>query len=149
MSEKRLDVNENSEDQSHIVPVEPEELPVAEVDEQPAPPATEDDEPIKLVEEPIAIEESSGKPAQRYTHIGRLGAAKAVEYKRALNITGKGATRCRIFHSRIAVDSLESMESRINEWLDGEEIDIKQVGHLIGTMEGKTPRPNIVVMVWY
>ena len=41
------------------------------------------------------------------------------------------------------------MQRQINEWLDSDEIEVKQVGHLIGTMEGKRPEPNLRVMIWY
>jgi len=64
-------------------------------------------------------------------------------------VTGQGATRCRIFHSKIAAAPLENMEQAINEWLDSEKIEVKNVGHVIGTMEGKRPEPNVIVMVWY
>lgn len=76
-----------------------------------------------------------------------LGAKSS--YKRPLNITGQGATRCRMFRSRIAAAALEHMEGQINQWLDSENIEVKQVGHLVGTVEGKTPEPNVIVMVWY
>jgi hypothetical protein len=79
---------------------------------------------------------------------GMLGDKKAT-FKRSLNVDGQGATRCRMFRSRIAAASLEHMEKQINDWLDGDKIEIKHVGHVIGVVEGKTPEPNLLVMVWY
>ena len=110
---------------------------------------TEDDEegdgePISLVDDESETGPSKVKLAQR----GALEHHKR-EFRRALNVDGQGATRCRIFHSRIAVDALEGTEDRINEWIDSDNIEIKHVGHVIGTMEGKTARPNIVIIVWY
>ncbi|MFW6132367.1 MAG: hypothetical protein ACOC8F_00615 [Planctomycetota bacterium] len=108
----------------------------------------EDDEPISLVEEGESEASSGGVRA--------FGAAAAVtktqkkkQFQRPLNVTGRGATRCRLFHSKIAQAPLEHLEESINEWLDSDEIEVKHVGHVIGTMEGKRPEPNLVVMVWY
>ena len=72
-----------------------------------------------------------------------------MNFARALNRTGMGATRCKLFHSRIALAPLDHMERSINEWLDAAEVEVKQVGHIIGTMEGKSPEPNLIMVVWY
>jgi hypothetical protein len=71
------------------------------------------------------------------------------EFKRPLNLTGQGATRCKFYHSKIAAPSLEFMENQINQWLDSEKVEVKQVSQVIGIMEGKTPVPNLIVMIWY
>ena len=114
------------------------------------------DDPIQLEddEEPISLEDSpeeSGFAAGGVKAFGVAGGdvAGKVEYKRALNVNGAGATRFRVFHSKIAIASLEFMEGQINGWLDGDQIEVKQVGHVIGTMEGKRPEPNLLVMVWF
>ncbi len=110
--------------------------------------ASDEDEPIKLVEE-----DEDAEPTDFGAGVKTFGvdadAAHKREYKRSLNTDGSGATRCRIFHSKIAQAPLENMESQINDWLDGDEIEVKQVGHIIGTMEGKRPEPNLMVIVWY
>ena len=119
-----------------------------------------DEEPLTLEAdlEPLAIDPLEpplglvGAAAE--THVVRQFATNALdtkktEFKRPLNKTGKGATRCKLFHSRIAVAPLEHMEQQVNEWLDGEDIEIKHVGQSIGVMEGKTSKPNLLVMVWY
>lgn len=114
-----------------------------------------DDEPISLIgdDEPISLVDSEDSSDFKPGGIKMIGAAaeEAHEevFKRALNVNGSGATRCRLFHSKISVASLEFMQHQINEWLDNNEIEIKQVGHLVGTMEGKRPEPNLLVMVWY
>jgi len=117
--------------------------------------SVDDEEPIALEggDEPLSLVDSEGTgglaPAG-LTTIGMAGGpAEKVAYKRSLNANGTGATRCRVFHTKIAIAPLENMEKQINEWLDGEEIEIKHVGHLIGTMEGKRPEPNLLVLVWY
>jgi len=102
------------------------------------------EEPISLVDE----EPESGESKVRQFGRGAIEHATH-EFRRQLNVTGQGATRCRIFHSRIAVDALEGTEERINDWLDADNIEVKHVGHMIGTMEGKTARPNVILIVWY
>lgn len=71
------------------------------------------------------------------------------EFKRPLNNNGVGATRCRIFHSKIQENPLLHMETMINDWVDEEGIEIKHIGQSIGTMEGKRSEPNLLVTVWY
>lgn len=135
-----IDPRELEEEQLEPVELTPEEAGVL----LPEPLPVEEEEPIELVEgtsggtSKISAMGSVAKMSQR-------GSA----YKRSLNANGTGATRCRIFHSRIAIAPLEYMENQINEWLDGDNIEIKHVGHVVGTMEGKTPEPNLVVMVWF
>jgi len=41
------------------------------------------------------------------------------------------------------------MIDQINEWLDENEVEIKFIGQVVGTMEGKTPEPNLIVTIWY
>jgi len=106
--------------------------------------AEEEDEPIRLVD-------SEGEPNSQLRAFGAaaLGGGREEKFKRPLNVNGQGATRCRLFHSKISLTPLEHMEQSINGWLDAEQIEIKHVGHIIGTMEGKRPEPNLIVMVWY
>jgi len=130
--------------------VNPQERPVSP-EEQP------DDEPINLVEskepspeEPIGVAKSAVRSASlKAFGAGAAAAAKRKQYTRPVNLPGTGAVRCRLFHSKIAPVPLEHMEEQINDWLDGEQIEIKHVGHVIGTMEGKRTEPNLIVMVWY
>ena len=104
-----------------------------------------DAEAISLVEDV-----SDAKPAR----LKAFGAAaikteKASEFNRPLNVNGQGATRCRVFYSKIAVAPLQYMENQINQWLDSEEAEIKHVGHVIGDLVGKTREQNLIVMAWY
>jgi len=127
-----------------------EEKPVSQKPPKPSEP--DEAEPIKLEEGPISLEEGASRAAAGVRTFGVAGGAHgamAHEYKRELNLTGQGATRCRLFHSRIAVAPLENMQNQINHWLDDEGIEVKQVCQTIGVMEGKTPEPNIIVLVWY
>ncbi len=102
-------------------------------------------EAISIVES----DELSGSSVKFGASLGVRSGSKAA-YKRSLNVAGTGATRCRLFHSRIAVAPLEYMEKQINDWIESDpNIEIKQVGHLVGTLEGKSPEPNIFVLVWY
>jgi hypothetical protein len=129
-----------------------------------------DDEPISLDDEPIKLDEGASKPLAGEDEPISLvdsddaghfagpavktfgvdaGPGAQIQFKRALNADGSGATRCRLFHSKIAVASLEFMEHQINEWLDSEKLEVKHVSQIIGTMEGKRPEPNLMVIVWY
>ncbi|MFA6134154.1 MAG: hypothetical protein WC869_09095 [Phycisphaerae bacterium] len=78
-----------------------------------------------------------------------LDTGKRTQFKRAPVNTGQGAVRCRLFHCKVAESSMEHLEDQINTWLDDGDIDVKHVGHMVGTMEGKHAEPNIIVMVWY
>ena len=106
----------------------------------------EEAETISLVDE---------EDVSSHDSLHAFGAAAAAansrksEFNRPLNVTGQGATRCRIFRSKIAAAGLDYMEKNINEWVDGDEIEIKHVGHVIGVLEGKTPESNVLVFVWY
>jgi len=129
--------------------------PLRPSDEEPVTISLDDDdeeEPIKLDEDPIPMDEgdeSEGGPSR----IQAFGTASRTEEKkeftRPLNLTGTGATRCRLFNSKITVAAIDHMISVINEWLDGEQIEVKHVSEVIGTMEGKKPEPNIIVTIWY
>lgn len=119
----------------------------------------DDDEPISLNsgtddEEPLSLVDDSEEADDPGPSKVRAFQAKQVveqkqEFQRELNVNGAGATRCRVFHSKIAEAPLEFMQNQINEWIDREGLEVKHVGHVIGTMEGKNPVPNVVVMVWY
>jgi len=140
-------------DPDEPVPVDPDDDIISLDDDSvpepvlvmPGPQPIEENEPISLVDTEPA---EGGESKIRVRTRSRLEGERR-EYTRPLNLTGQGATRCRIFHARISLGPLEHMQEAINEWLDSEEIEVKEVGHLIGIMEGKTPEPNVIVMVWY
>lgn len=103
-----------------------------------------DDEPLGLVGASEGAPEGLGLKV-----MGATETVAATHFKRPLNANGTGATRFRVFHSKISIAPLENLEHSINSWIDGDKIEVKHVGHLIGTMEGKRPEPNLLVMIWY
>ena len=109
------------------------------------------DEPLSIEgpdEEPLSISEGSSGRAISHT-AGIRGAAEGFSFSRPMQKTGQGATRCRIFRSKISVPAIEALQEHINEWLESDDIDVKEVGHLIGTMHGKIDEDNIIVLAWY
>ncbi|MFB3890448.1 MAG: hypothetical protein ACE15C_00345 [Phycisphaerae bacterium] len=115
-----------------------------------------DEEPISLVGEPEVAEGPAPaggvgiKPkAVRTFGTGAAKLDQKLEHKRQVNVTGAGATRCRVFYSKIAVAPLQHLEHQINEWLDATNFEVKHIAQTIGVMEGKTPEPNLIVTVWY
>jgi len=122
-----------------------------EADDAPSPPMASAPAPV-VEEEPIKLSESSGESSKTQVRAFGASALKAdakSEFKRQLNVDGAGATRCKVFHSKIAIAPLHFMETQINEWLDGANVEVKEIGHVIGVMEGKKPEPNLIVLVWY
>ena len=106
--------------------------------------------PLSLADEEDASGPISGRSSTRIQAFGaHTGTTEQHKYKRTPILTGTGAVRCRLFHSKITVAALDHMTETINEWLDNDEIEVKYVGQVIGTMEGKKPEPNILVTVWY
>ena len=72
------------------------------------------------------------------------------DYKRPLNITGKGATRCRTFHIRLSDKAMKYLDEQINDWTDqNPDIEIKFANTVIGEVEGKKIEPHLIVTVWY
>ena len=132
------------------VPDEDTPIPIGDDDEPitfgpaPVPASAEPEE-----EEPIGLAESDGTAKVKQARGLTEQITSNVEYKRPLNLTGTGATRCRTFHAKIAIASLEVMEHQINEWLDGGEVEVKYVSQTIGVMQGKMKEENLIVTIWY
>ena len=118
-------------------------------------PDSPDEEPISLVgeeDETVSLTPSVGTAKPSGVRAFGSGAVKLdqkIQFKRPLNKTATGATRCKVFYSKIAVASLVHMEHQINEWIDIEELDIKHVVQTVGVMEGKSAEANLIVTVWY
>ncbi len=106
-----------------------------------------DEEPISM-DDDTPLPQTANAPSAGKA-LGGLKIQSTAELKRPLNVTGAGATRLKVFHSKIAVSSLEFMETQINQWIDGSKIEVKSVGQVIGTMEGKIAVPSVIVFVWY
>jgi hypothetical protein len=103
-------------------------------------------EPIGLVAE----DETGQAGPQKIQAFGHgLGTMTKSEYRRPVNITGSGATRCKVFHSKIAPGPMEFLEKTINDWVDEAGIEIKFVTKTVGVLEGKRAEPNLIVMIWY
>ena len=103
------------------------------------------------VEVPISLVDEGDVPAHDVKAFGvkKIIGGKKEPFGRKPTMTGQGAVRCRVFHSRVAPNPLAYMEEQINDWLDKNEIEVKAVNQVIGVMEGKTPEPNVIITVWY
>lgn len=70
-------------------------------------------------------------------------------WKRNPNVTGTGAIHVKSFHCKLTGDSLEFLDSQINEWLDEHpEYEVKFVTTSIGEWTGKIKEPSLIVNVW-
>lgn len=107
------------------------------------------DEPLSLDEKPISLETGAEGPSAIRQSAGARTAAGEFEFKRPLQTTGTGASRFKLFRSKISVPALEGLEKQINAFLESDEIDVKYVGHTIAGVQGKTLEDNLLVMVWY
>ena len=116
---------------------------------------TENNAPLPLEEEylePISLEGGDGDSGASKIHAfgAGLGVSTASkEFSRPLNLTGAGATRCRIFHSKFSPGALDHMVDTINEWLDKNQIEIKAVNCVNGVLEGKKAEPAMIITLWY
>ena len=119
-----------------------EEIPAEELASRP------EDEPLSLVDDDQQAE--VGSKIHAFGSGTRGATGHRASFKRTPNKDGKGAVRCRVFHSKIAENSLERLEEMVNEWLDANpHVEVKHVGHLVGDMVGKKTEPNVIVIVWY
>ena len=131
---------------------EPVPVPVPPQPGEPQPAKVEFAHRPKLPDEKIAIvDDVEIDPTKKkaFVSAAQMDDGHKKDFKRPLNNDGKGATRCRIFHSKIQENPLLHMETVINDWIDDEDIEVKHVGQCIGTMEGKRSEPNLLVTVWY
>lgn len=70
-------------------------------------------------------------------------------WKRNPNLTGTGAIHVKSFHCKLTGDSLEFLDSQINEWLDEHpEYEVKFVTTSVGEWTGKLKEPSLIVNVW-
>ena len=99
--------------------------------------------------------DGSGRTPTQIKAFGRGARAAATELrheevlKRALNVTGQGATRSRTFHSKLNDAALALIDQAVNEWIDSAGVEIKCVSSCIGIFEGKKPEPHLILSVWY
>ena len=97
---------------------------------------------------PIDLESDSAPVLKRVGGVNKRLDHKS-EFKRPLNISGVGATRCRIFTCKLSADPILVMENNINEWIDNSQVEVKYISQTVGTMEGKRKEENLIVTVWY
>lgn len=72
------------------------------------------------------------------------------KFKRKMNTPGTGATRMRIFHTKMNDGASAFMVHQINEWLESHsEIEIKFVESAVGVWEGKHAEAHLILTVWY
>ena len=133
-------------------PVPREEDPFLSEEPVVAGEVSEEEESLDLVD--LEGDGSGGTPTQiRAFGRGARSAATDIRHdellKRDLNVTGQGATRTRIFHSKLNDAAFALMDQGINEWIDSAGIEIKHVSSCIGIFEGKKPEPHLILTVWY
>jgi hypothetical protein len=120
-------------------------VPSAPVQGQPISPAGPVDD-----EEPISLVDSVGSAGPSKVKHGGAGAAKKkAEFSRPININGTGATRCRVFRTKMGLAAIDALDEMINHWLDSEEIEIKHVCQSVGEIQGKTLELSLLISVWY
>ena len=112
----------------------------------------EQNKSVPMDEEPIALESDRGEVESKIQAFGAavgLAGMQRRQFTRPVNLTGAGATRVRFFHSKLTFPAIDHMVEQINEWLDGDKVEIKAVNQVVGVIEGKKPEPNLIVTVWY
>lgn len=61
-----------------------------------------------------------------------------------------GATRLRIFHSKLSDGAVGHLDHQINEWLDqNPDVEIKFANTTVGVWEGKHAEPNLILALFY
>jgi len=79
-----------------------------------------------------------------------VGAFDDSKLTRALNKTEQGATRVRVFHTKMNDGAATFMTETINTWIDGNpDIEVKFVQSTVGVWEGKHAEPHLILTVWY
>ncbi len=114
--------------------------------------AADETSPISLVD----ASESTGAPGHRTIHGTSMSTApggpieESARLKRPLNKTGAGASRCRVFHSKLSDEATRHMEQQINEWLDrNPDVEIKFCTSTVGVWTGKHAEPNLILTMFY
>jgi len=118
---------------------------------------------IDLIE-PIALDvEDTPEPLSAQTRITAFGGGGASgtaigatsqwddsSFKRELQADAVGASRCRIFHSKLNDGAVSFMSQQINNWIDeNPNIMIKTSHATIGIWEGKHADPNLILTLFY
>jgi hypothetical protein len=70
--------------------------------------------------------------------------------RRAPRPDAVGATRMRIFHSKLSDGAVGHLDHQINDWLDqNPDVEIKFANTTVGVWEGKHPEPNLILALFY
>jgi hypothetical protein len=117
----------------------------------------EAEESIALIEE-AEMESVTDKPEPKPkitafgedSVFGQLMDHDESKFKRPLSNSGRGAIRCRTFHTKLTDAALGYMDSIINEWIDkNSQIEVKHATSTIGLFEGKRQEPHLIVTIFY
>jgi len=95
---------------------------------------------------PTAIRSFGGRPGG----MAEAAAVNDAHLRRELLRDVPNATRCRVFHCKLADAAMNYMCDQINEWADAnDEVQIKFATSCIGVVEGKHADPHLIVTVFY
>lgn len=107
------------------------------------------DETLSLV----GAEESSVTGTSKIRSFDRDGALSGEHkdsFKRPLTPHDEPATRVRTFHGKLTEAGLAHMDDLINKWIDSHpDVFIKSSSSAVGTFEGKTKEPHLLVTLFY
>ncbi|MFQ5414704.1 MAG: hypothetical protein ACE5E6_09630 [Phycisphaerae bacterium] len=104
---------------------------------------------------PVSSQASANAPGSGFHQaIKPIGTAVHDEdesrFRRPINPTADGATRCRIFHAKLNEGAIEFMTDAINRWIDAhDDIVVKFATSTIGIFEGKHADPNLILTLYY
>ena len=109
----------------------------------------EADETLTLVDEE-EMGHSATTQIRSFTTSSLGGEYRETGYKRPLAGQDEPATRCRTFHGKLTQPGLSHMDETVNEWLDAHpEIFVKSSTTAVGTFEGKTKEPHMLLTIFY
>jgi DNA-directed RNA polymerase subunit M/transcription elongation factor TFIIS len=108
----------------------------------------EPSESLTLVDE--AEFQQSGRKIEAFSNKTKTPDHKEAVFHKPLQKTGAGATRIKIFHTKMNDGAVEFMAHLINEWADSNpDVEIKNSQTTVGVWEGKHPEPHLIITVWY
>jgi hypothetical protein len=114
----------------------------------PAPPPIPDELTTFPLEE-VASAPAGAAPAPPPVESREPATPAPVAALRRASRTG-GATRMRIFHSKLSDGAVGHMDHQINEWLDqNPDVEIKFANSTVGVWEGKHAEPNLILALFY
>lgn len=106
----------------------------------------------KLEPEPLGDLTMSGALRAASSELGggpSSAQAEERKYKRTPALTGKGAVRCKTFHTKLNDAALTYMDEMVNTWLEQHGYEAKFSQMTIGTFQGKSLEQHLIVQVWY